>query len=120
MVKTHRRSRRTHNQTKRQRKVRIPIKYRKESKSIKYARLKKIREALIGSMGWFNQNRSCDSRGDLYVAYPYDDQRTCLKLSIHKPIPFDTYKRFKYVKRYLGEPLGFTYTIGKSPARFDG
>lgn len=91
----------------------------RESQQEKYGRLRKIRAALVASKGWFSQNQSCDYKGDLYVAYPYDDMRTCLKLSIHQPIPFDSKERLNYVRRYIGGPLGFKYQIGNGPVRYD-
>jgi len=87
----------------------------KESKEDTYACLRKIRDALVSTTVAGRGAKYCTSRGDLYISYPYDDARTCMKLSIHQPIPFDSRKRLNAVRHRIGGPLGFKYQIGNGP-----
>lgn len=80
-------------------------------------RLKRIRNAIWNTLPFsyrffkFQDTHSCKSTSDFHIDYPYTDPRICLKLSVRRPIPFESMKQFRKVREYLGEPLGFEYYI---------
>ena len=89
----------------------------KETSKEKKERLQKIHRAIYDFQiknykGWFSSYK-CDTT-KLQLEFPYDDMRTCLKLTTQQPIPIENMKMLRYIRSQIGGPLHFTYYLNPS------